>query len=86
MTNDDAEVVVVLGSILHDLGMIVQRRNHEQYSVILALQVLDDLLNPTYNTEERAIVTSEVLHAIVTHEQPSSNEPTNKILTKKPAS
>ncbi|MGD6851738.1 MAG: HD domain-containing protein [Candidatus Bathyarchaeia archaeon] len=82
MTNDDAEVVVVLGSILHDLGMIVQRRHHEQYSAILALQVLDDLLTPAYHAEERAIVTSEVLHAIVTHEQPSSNEPTNKILTK----
>ncbi len=82
MTNDDAEVVVVLGSILHDLGMIVQRRHHEQYSVILALQVLDDLLTPAYNEEEHAIMTSEVLHAIVCHEQPPSTEPTNKILTK----
>ena len=28
MQNDDAEVVVVLGSIFHDLGMIVQRYDH----------------------------------------------------------
>ena len=34
MQNDDAEVVVVLGAIFHDLGMIVQRHNHEKYSVI----------------------------------------------------
>jgi len=82
MKNDDAEVVVVLGSILHDLGMIVQRREHEQYSAMLAKDILDDLLTPTYNIEEKAIITSEVLHTIVTHEQPPSTEPENNILTK----
>ena len=29
LTNEDAEVVVVLTSILHDLGMIISRENHE---------------------------------------------------------
>lgn len=82
MKNDDAEVVVVLGSILHDLGMIVQRREHEQYSAILAKDILENLLTPAYNVEERAIITSEVLHTIVSHEQPPSSEPANKILTK----
>jgi uncharacterized protein len=82
MKNDDAEVVVVLGSIFHDLGMIVQRNHHEQYSAILALEFFDKCLTPTYNDEERAIITSEVLHAIVCHEQPGGNEPINKILTK----
>jgi metal-dependent HD superfamily phosphatase/phosphodiesterase len=82
MTVDDAEVVVVLGSILHDLGMIVQRYDHEKYSAILAITIMDNLLTPTYNPEERAIITSEVLHAIVTHTEPQANEPTNRILTK----
>jgi metal-dependent HD superfamily phosphatase/phosphodiesterase len=82
MKNEDAEVVVVLGSILHDLGMIVQRSNHEKYSVFLALEFLEKFLSPTYSEEEKAIITSEVLHAIVTHEEPPSNEPTCKILTK----
>lgn len=82
MKNEDAEVVVVLASIFHDLGMIVQRSNHEKYGATLALQFLDKCLTPTYNDEERAIITSEVLHAIVCHEQPPSNEPTHKILTK----
>ena len=82
MKNEDAEVVVVLGSIFHDLGMIVQRNNHEKYSAILALEFFDKCLTPIYNEEERAIITSEVLHAIVTHEQHYSNEPPNKILTK----
>ena len=45
MKLDDAEVVVVLGSILHDLGMIVQRRDHEKYSAFIAFDVLQNLLN-----------------------------------------
>jgi metal-dependent HD superfamily phosphatase/phosphodiesterase len=82
MKNEDAEVVVVLGAIFHDLGMIVQRSNHEKYSATLALEFFDKFLTPTYNEEERAIITSEVLHAIVCHEQPPRNKPANKILTK----
>jgi len=82
MQNEDAEVVVVLGSIFHDLGMIVQRREHEKYSAFLALEFFEKFLTPTYSEEEKAIITSEVLHAIVTHEEPLSNEPTCKILTK----
>jgi uncharacterized protein len=82
MENDDAEVVVVLGSIFHDLGMIVQRNNHEKYSAFLAMEFFDKFLTPTYSEEEKAIITSEVLHAIVTHEEPPSNEPTNRILTR----
>ena len=82
MTNDDAEVIVVLGSIFHDLGMIVQRKEHEKYSAFLALEFFDKFLTPTYSEEEKAIITSEVLHVIVTHEEPPTNEPTNKILTK----
>jgi len=83
MQNDDAEVVVVLGAIFHDLGMIVQRYNHEKYSAFLALEFLERCLPPTYNEEQIAIMTSEVLHAIVTHEEPGSNEPPHsRILTK----
>jgi metal-dependent HD superfamily phosphatase/phosphodiesterase len=82
MDNEDAEVVVVLGSIFHDLGMIVRRDRHEIFSAILALGFIEEALTPTYDEEHRAIITSEVLHAIVSHEQPQSFEATNKILTK----
>ena len=82
MKNEDAEVVVVLGSIFHDLGMIVQRSNHEKYSAFLAMEFLEKFLSPTYSEEEKAIITSEVLHTIVTHEEPPSNESIRKILTK----
>ena len=71
MTNEDAEVVVVLGSIFHDLGMVVMRNDHEKYSALIALEFIEKLLKPVYSEEERAIICSEVLHAIVAHEQPN---------------
>ena len=73
MKNEDAEVVVVLGAIFHDLGMVVIRNDHEKYSVLIALDFIEKCLTPIYSEEERAIISSEVLHAIVAHEQP--NEP-----------
>jgi metal-dependent HD superfamily phosphatase/phosphodiesterase len=71
MKTEDAEVVVVLGSIFHDLGMIVTRNDHEKYSAFIAIEFIDHCLTPIYTIEERAIITSEVLHAIVAHEQPN---------------
>lgn len=68
MNNEDAEVVVVLGSIFHDLGMIVTRNGHEQYGVILALGFIEKYLMAVYSEEEIAIVCSEVLHTISSHE------------------
>jgi len=71
MKNEDAEVVVVLGSIFHDLGMAVIRNDHEKYSVVLAREFIERCLTPVYSEEERAIICSEVLHAIVAHERPN---------------
>jgi metal-dependent HD superfamily phosphatase/phosphodiesterase len=68
---DDAEVIVVLGSILHDLGMVVIRHHHEVYSAMLAREFIERSLTPVYPEEERAIICSEVLHAIVAHERPN---------------
>jgi metal-dependent HD superfamily phosphatase/phosphodiesterase len=71
MKNEDAEVVVVLGAIFHDLGMVVIRHDHEKYSVLIALEFIEKYLKSIYTEEERAIISSEVLHAIVAHEQPN---------------
>ncbi len=73
MKNEDAEVVVVLGSIFHDLGMVVTRYDHEKYSVLIALEFIGRCLTTIYTEEESAIICSEVLHAMVSHEQ--SNKP-----------
>lgn len=68
MKSEDAEVVVVLSSIFHDLGMIVTRDGHEQISALLSAGFMEKYLQQIYNEEERAIITSEVLHAVVSHE------------------
>ncbi len=67
MTNNDAEVVVVLGALLHDLGMSIHRIDHEQYSLFVAQPKIDDLLKGIYSISARTIVRSEVLHAIIAH-------------------
>jgi metal-dependent HD superfamily phosphatase/phosphodiesterase len=64
--------VVVLGSIFHDLGMVVIRQDHEKYSVLLALEFIERCLVSIYSEEERAIISSEVMHAIVAHEEPNN--------------
>jgi metal-dependent HD superfamily phosphatase/phosphodiesterase len=71
MKNEDAEVVVVLGSIFHDLGMAVKRDGHELYGAIFALEFVEKYLRQIYSEEERTIICSEVLHSIVTHENPN---------------
>lgn len=71
MKNEDAEVVVVLGAIFHDLGMAVIRQDHEKYSVLIALEFIEKCLASIYSEDEQAIISSEVLHAIVAHEQPN---------------
>jgi hypothetical protein len=70
MKNDDAEVVVVLGSIFHDLGMTVIREGHQFYGALLASQLIEKYLQSIYSEEERTIILSEVMHCIVSHEDP----------------
>jgi metal-dependent HD superfamily phosphatase/phosphodiesterase len=70
MKNEDAEVVVVLGSIFHDLGMTVTRDGHELYSALLASGFVEKYLQDIYSEEDRTIILSEVLHAVVCHEEP----------------
>jgi metal-dependent HD superfamily phosphatase/phosphodiesterase len=71
MKNEDAEVVVVLGSIFHDLGMSVTRERHEWYGALFAAEFIERFLQEIYSEEERTIVRSEVLHTIVSHEEPA---------------
>lgn len=67
MAVEDAEVVVVLASIMHDLGMSIVREMHEIYGVLLAQGILHRCLPACYTPEEATIIESEVLHAIVSH-------------------
>ena len=67
LTNNEAEVIVVLGAALHDLGMVVHRENHEQHSVPLAFAKGRELLNGLYDVQDRTIILAEMAHAIVAH-------------------
>lgn len=71
MKKEDAEVVVVLGSIFHDLGVAVMRDKHEVYSVLLAKDFIEKYLQKIYTEEEHTIICSEVLHVTVSHEDPN---------------
>ena len=67
LTRDDAEVVVALAALLHDLGMSIHRADHEAYSLFVAQPKLKELLADEYEEAEAAVVRSEVLHAIIAH-------------------
>ncbi len=64
---EDAEVVVFLASLLHDVGMSIHRIDHEQYSLFLARPKIGEILDGLYEIPARAILTSEILHAIISH-------------------
>jgi metal-dependent HD superfamily phosphatase/phosphodiesterase len=68
MTYEDAEVIVVLAALLHDLGISIHRDDHEQYSLFLANLKAKELLGGIYPIPERTVIVSEVLHAIIAHQ------------------
>jgi uncharacterized protein len=67
MKERDAEVVVAGGALLHDVGMSMHRIDHEAYSLFLAQDRLQALLEGVYREPERTVVISEILHAIIGH-------------------
>jgi hypothetical protein len=71
MTVEDSEVVILLGSVLHDLGLSIIRDRHEVYSIPLAKDVLKRCLPLVYDEEKTTIIISEVLHTVLTHHEPS---------------
>jgi len=67
MDTDDAEVIVALAALLHDIGMSIHREDHEAYSLFLASRKLEQLLPELYDRRHGTIVRSEILHAIIAH-------------------
>jgi metal-dependent HD superfamily phosphatase/phosphodiesterase len=66
LSNDHAELVVLLASLFHDLGMSISREGHEGFSLFLANNLLHRTLQ-FLDEETRTIVISETLHAIIAH-------------------
>jgi metal-dependent HD superfamily phosphatase/phosphodiesterase len=67
LTRDDAELVVVLGALLHCVGMAIHREGHEDSSLFLAEPKLRELLDGLYEEPELTVISSEVLGAITSH-------------------
>ena len=67
MRTEDAEVVVVLGALLHCIGMAVHRRGHEDWSLFIAADRLPRMLEGLYEEPERTVVIAEVLQTITAH-------------------
>jgi metal-dependent HD superfamily phosphatase/phosphodiesterase len=67
LSYEDAEVVVLLGIALHDVGMSVHRHEHELYSFVLGAPIARELLNPLYAEPQLTMMVSETMHTVVSH-------------------
>lgn len=67
MAPEDAELVVALAALLHDVGMSIHRVDHEAYSLFIAQEKLRSILGGLYDPRQATILRSEVLHAIISH-------------------
>ena len=66
---EDAYVVVLLSTMLHDLGNQVHRFGHEAFGVVLALPILNRLLDKLYpDPEQRTAIRALILHGIYSHD------------------
>ncbi|MGY8797928.1 MAG: HD domain-containing protein [Longimicrobiales bacterium] len=67
MSAQDAEVVVALAALLHDVGMSIHRQDHEAFSLFIAQEKLKQILQHVYDSRHETIIRSEILHAIISH-------------------
>jgi uncharacterized protein len=67
MANEDAEVVVLLAALMHDVGMSIHRKDHEGFSLFVAQPKIRELLDGIYDVPTATILRSEILHAIIGH-------------------
>jgi len=67
LSADDSEVIVVLAALMHDVGMSIHRRDHEDWSLFLAEPKMRELLDGIYDEPELTAVVSEALQAITSH-------------------
>jgi hypothetical protein len=69
LTNEDAEMVVVLASALHDIGLSVHRENHDEFSIMLSGPIMRRLLKDLYQEPTLTFMVAETQHAMITHHE-----------------
>lgn len=66
---DDARLIVLASTYLHDIGMVVHRSEHPQASINLASPILDSKLLDIYDDPAKATdILSFILHGIYAHD------------------
>jgi len=66
---DDARLVVLASTYLHDIGMVVHRNEHYQASINLASPILESKLMDIYRDSGKATdILSFILHGIYAHD------------------
>lgn len=66
---DDARLIVLASTYLHDIGMVVHRNEHNQAAVQLASPILETKLMNIYNDPGKATdILSFILHGIYAHD------------------
>jgi hypothetical protein len=70
-TVDDAQLIVMMASYLHDIGMSVHRDEHHVFSVALATPIITRVLKKAYPDDARkqAHIRGHILHAMYSHEK-----------------
>jgi metal-dependent HD superfamily phosphatase/phosphodiesterase len=66
---DDARLIVLASTYLHDIGMVVHRNEHNQASVQLASPILESKLDDIYGDPGKATdILSFIFHGIYAHD------------------
>ncbi|MCD4818351.1 MAG: phosphohydrolase [Candidatus Cloacimonetes bacterium] len=68
-TLEDSKIVVLIATLLHDLGMTVARNKHEFLSVDIALPIINRILKVFYrnNLKKQVILRSMIIEGIFGH-------------------
>ncbi len=68
-TFEDTKIAVLIASFLHDIGMTIGRENHEQMGAMLAIRIIERLLNNLYreNKKKKVILRSIITEGIIGH-------------------
>jgi hypothetical protein len=69
LTKEDAEVVVVLASAMHDIGLSVHREDHDKFSIMLSPPILRRMLQDLYEEPTLTFMVAETQHAMISHHE-----------------
>jgi metal-dependent HD superfamily phosphatase/phosphodiesterase len=66
---EDSIIAVMIAAMFHDLGMAMGRQNHELHSMVLAMPIIDRVLDQVYHDDlhKRVIIRALALEGIAGH-------------------